>query len=388
MGGRLVKVLLVLVGIVLACEGYGRYVLKLKPGFRENELASALAAFVEFDPVKGVGYKLNVDRLIDSPFGDFQFLFKTNEIGVRDRPMGTHLRSELKFLMFGDEFVEGWGADIDQTFVVKAQNLVNEKTALKPPVRFVISGKSGYGAAQNYLAAPALIDELKPTAIVLFYTSLMPHADARFLADAATTDGLATGLRKEVTTLRVPHLEDYPPPPPLWLAAIAKQSVAARLAADWWSIRAMHSTITVGDAARDKLAGARATDLGAVHAPSLQHVLALAKLAEQREIPFLLVHFPLPPQVSADAWSGGRHLLKVADGLLPSDDAKVISSFCAENKLRCLSLHETLQTAGGDGQGARLFFPNELALTIEGAEVVAQWLADEVYRWLGDLGKR
>jgi hypothetical protein len=51
-----------------------------------------------------------------------------------------------------------------------------------------------------------------------------------------------------------------------------------------------------------------------------------------------------------------------------------------------VSLHRVLQDAAGKAPGIRLFYPAELALTSEGAALVGQWFADEVYRWLGELG--
>jgi hypothetical protein len=391
MGRRLLKILgLLLVIVVGGTEAYGRFVLKLKPGLPENHLAEALSKFAEFDPRTGVRYRINIDQMIDAPSGDFSILFKTNEIGLRDRPMGTHLRQELKFLVFGDEFAEGWGADIDQIFVVQAQNLVNAKTALKPAVRFVVTGKSGYGAAQNYLAAAPLIETLQPKAIVFFYSSLMPHADAQFLRDAKIVDGLATGMKMESAPVRLPHLEDHTPPPAAWLRSLASQSVAARLFAEWQTLHAARAGITVGDPLTDRLAGIRpgARDLKAIHEPSLRHVRALAALAAAHNIQFLLVHLPLPPQVTSDAWAEGRRLFAAPAGVMPSDDAAVVEAFCQEAGLRCLKLHDMLREGASKLQSTRLFQPSELAMTMGGADLVAHWFADEVYRWLGELGAR
>jgi len=388
--GRMLKWLLIVIAIAVGgVEVYGRHVLKLKPGLTENHLAEALAKFAEYDQRTGMAYRINVDQLIDSPYGDFQILYKTNEIGLRDRPMGTHLRQELKFLVFGDEFAEGWGADIDQTFVVQAQQLVNAKTALKPPVRLVIAGKSGYGAAQNYLAAEPLIDALKPRAIVFVYSSLMPHADALFLRDAETVDGLATGLKAATGDVRLPHLADYPAAPPAWLAALARSSVAGRLAAEWYGVYAPGAKLAPGDPLTDRVAGIRAgADLDTVHATSLRHVRALAALAERREIPFLLMHVPLPSQVAANYWAEGRRIFRVPAGLQDPVDVPVIARFCAEAQLRCAHLHELMRESASKLQSTRLYHQGELALTISGAGIVGNWLADEIYRWLGELGER
>ncbi len=390
MGGRLLKALgLVLLLGVGGPELYGRYVLDQKPGLQENHLAESLEKFATFDPVLGLAYRINVDQLVDVPSSEFSILFKINEIGLHDRPMGTHLRKELKFLVFGDEFAEGWGADIDQHFAVRAQVKVNEKTALNPPVRMVIAAKSSYGAAQNYLIAGPLIDSLQPKAIVFFYSSLMPHADALFLRDAKLVDGLATGLRSDVPQhARLPHLEDYAQSPPDWLASLARQSVAARMLAEWWALRTTRADLVPGDPLRDRLAGIRGEDaaLKAIHAPSLRYVKALATLAASRHVPFLLVHVPLPPQVSSEAWDLGRQVFSAPPGLMPAADAAVVADFCKASGLRCLSLHERLKEETNNLKSTRLFYRSELALTVDGDTILGGWFADEIYRWLGELG--
>lgn len=381
------KLIWIIVLAVAAVEGYGRFVLKLTPGYTVNPLADALESFVEFDPRTGLAYRINVDQLIDSPTGDFSFLFKTNEIGLRDRPMGTHLRSELKFLVFGDEFAEGWGSDIDQAFVVQAQNMVNEKTGLNPPIRTVIAAKSGFGAAQNYLTASALIDTLKPRGIVMIYSSLMPHADARFLAKAKVEDGLATGLAEDAPRdPLMPHAEDYPATPPTWLVKAASFSVAATMAADFWGVQFAHPDLVVGDPATDRLAGIRGEDLKAVHAPSLRHVQALADLAASRRIPFTLVHIPLPPQVAENVWTEGRKLFGLPAGIAAMQDREVVASFCAESELRCVALHDFLRDAATASPGKRFFHAHELALTGSGTNAVAGWCAENLLVWMEDWG--
>lgn len=385
------RLLMVLVVLVIAAEGYGRYMLKMEPGLPDNQVAEAVSSFAEFDPQLGMRYRINVDQLIDSPEADFSILYKTNEIGLRDRPMGTHLRNELKFLVFGDEFAEGWGMDIDQTFVVRAQATVNEKTGLEPPVRFVITGKSGYGAAQNYLAAGPLIDSLAPKAIVMMYSSLMPHQDALFLKDAVMEGELATGLKPDAPqSVRLPHAEDYPVAPPAWLAGIAQQSVAATLLGRWLSLQRTLPDLKPGDPLTDRLAGIRAPgeSLASVHGPSLRHVKALADLAASKGIPFMLIHAPLPPQVVEDGWDKGRKVFRAPAGLMSAEDEGVVGAFCMEAQIQCRSLHAPLREASAKLESTRLYHPTELAFTVDGARVAADWFAAEMLRLMDAQGWR
>ncbi len=392
---RAVKGLLKLVGILLAIllsiEGYFRFVLKEAPVPFENRIAESFAKLIEFDQVTGTHYRINTDQLIESPTDDFSILYKTNEINLRDRAMGTHLRQELKFLVFGDEFAEGWGSDIDRTFVVQAQNKVNEITALKPPVRLVIAAQSGFGAAQNYLVAKKLLETIPPKGVIFFYSSLMPHADHLFLRDATLVDGLATGIKPDVpTTPRLPHLEDHPKIEPSVLTRLAESSVVVHRAVEILAARAAANATKVGDPASDRLAGMRAVNdqLGAVHEPSLRHVLALAELAKAHDAPFVLIHLPLPPQVSAKEWTGGRKLFKVAAGLRSSNDVAMIEKFCADNQIKCISLHRAMQEAATQSAGAPMFHRNEIALSLPGATWLGEWLAKEILGWMVELGYR
>ena len=393
MGTRVLKILVVAIVVILVgAEGYLRFVAHALPGpLAENSLPETLAKFVEFDPITGIRYKPNIDTLIDAPSQDFSILYKINEIGLRDRAMGTHLRQELKFLVFGDEFAEGWGTDIDETAVVRAQNLINKKTDLKPSVRLVIGAHSGFGAAQNYLVAKSLFEAIPPKLVIFFYSSLMPHADAQFLANAALANGLATGLKEsDDHTLRLPHLEDSPPTPHGLLANLAPYSSLAKFLAEQLAQHAHAANIRPGDPVSDRLAGIRAgaSTMPAVHGPSLQYVKAIADLAKLKGAPFLLVHVPLPPQIAAGEWGGGRALFDLPATALPVDDIAVVQKFCTDNSLKCVSLLELLQKTTTAPNSSRLFHSTELGFAQGGSRVVATWLGNTLYDWMGELGWR
>ncbi len=374
-------------------EAYTRYVLGVTPGplVANDSLNEPLGKFVEFDPVLGIRYKPNVDVLIDAPSRDFSILFKTNEIGLRDRPMGTHLRKELKFLFLGDEFIEGWGTDIDDTAVIGAQRLVNEKTALQPPVRFVIGAKSGYGAAQNLLMARRLIEEMPIRGIVFAYSPLMPHADHRFLARAQLTDGIAVGLdpaRGDQPDL--PHLGDRPHGGINPIAVLAPNSAFARWLTERWAARRFQRERPAGDVRHDRLAGMRgdANALVASHAPTLAHVKAIAALARGHDIPFMLIHLPLAPQIAADEWPVGRALFGLTATKQATPDLPLIEAFCKTENLRCLQVHEALTAAADAPEGLPLYHPAEIGFNVDGNRVLGAWLGNAIYEWMGQLGLR
>ncbi len=381
MGARVLQVLVLLALLAGVAEAYARFGLGLKPAPFTDDAAfgQALEKFVEPDPQLGFRYRPNVDQLLTAPSGDFEILFKTNEIGLRDRPMGTHLRSELKFLVFGDEFTESWGTDIDEAAVINAQRLLNEMTALEPPVRLVIGGKSGYGAAQNLTMARQLVEQLKPRAIVFMYSSLMPHADRLF--GRAGAGGGAPLL---------PHAEDHPRYADTAWAPFAAYSALARLLGEQSAARAMAAENVPGDAARDRFAGIRGDDasLREAHAATLESVQALAALARERDIHFMLVHLPLAPQVAADEWPGGRALFGLPAERLPAPDAALVTEFCTQAGLRCHTLHEPLATAAAAPDSLPLYHRHEIGLTVAGNRVVGDWLAKTLYDWMGELALR
>lgn len=379
--------------LVAGGEAVVRQVLGVRPGalVRDDTLSTSLAKFVEFDPVLGLRYQPNVDVLIDAPSRDFSILFKTNEIGLRDRPMGTHLRQELKFLFLGDEFTEGWGADIDETAVVGAQRLVNEKTALQPPVRFVIGAKSGYGAAQNLLMARQIVEQMPIRGIVFVYSALMPHADHRFLARAKIEDGLAVGVDPAAgDALELPHVDDGPRRERSPLAGIAARSALARWLAERWTAWRWQRERPAGDARFDRLAGMRgdASQLAASHAPTLTHVKAVAALARARDIPFMLIHLPLAPQVAGDEWTLGRAFFGLPAAKQATPDLALVDAFCKTENLRCLHAHEVLGAAADAPDGLPLYHPTEIGFNVDGNRVFGAWLGETIYEWMGQLGLR
>ena len=103
---------------------------------------------------------------------------------------------------------------------------------------------------------------------------------------------------------------------------------------------------------------------------------------------FTLVHLPLSPQVAENVWTEGRKLFGLAAGVTALDDRKVIEDFCAESRLRCLSLHDFLRETAASAPGKRLYHTNEIALTGSGTNAVAGWFADTLLTWMDELGLR
>lgn len=387
---RLLLAAISFVGALIAAEGYVRFALDRLPGAQDRRLAEAFEQLAEFDPVLGFKYRPNSDLMVASPHDEFSVLYKVNEVGLRDRPLGTHLRKELKILALGDAQLEGWGVNIEDTFIKLAEKQINTRTGLAPPVRIVSAGQSGFGTAQSFLHGKSLIERLSPVAVVLFYTSEMVSADHHFLALAAKdAAGLATGMDSDAPQAPLlPHVEEGETAVPRWLVAAARYSALARVLAEKLAYRNSQAAIKPGDPASDRLAGIRAdaAALAELHAPSLHHVRALADAARAAHIPFLLIQLPLPPQVSPREWPEGRRLYQLAVQEYPADDALVVTAFCAHAELSCRAAHSAMRGAAAGMQSTLLYYKYDPVPNVEGHKALGAWLGGELFGWLSQLG--
>ncbi len=389
---RPVLVLLgVLVGLILAGEAYFRLVLSRAP-LADDATAQPtdLASITEFDPVLGIRYRPNSDLMLASGHDEFAVLYKINELGLRDRPMGSHLRKEIKILALGDEQLEGWGTNIEDTFIKVAEKQLNARTKLEPPIRLVNAGRAGFGAAQSYLYGAALIETLRPAAAVLFYTSAMPHADRRYLALAERDpQGIARGLTPQASQAPlIWRSADQTGGAPAWLTGFARISALANHLRNALIRRNARAAVIAGDPATDPLAGIRGGKdrLLDIHADSLAHVGALAAAAAASGTPLLVLQLPLPPQVGAEEWLDGRRLLGLGSALEPTHDVAVVAAYCAQRQLTCRSADQTMREAAGQRTSTHLYYRHDPTPNVEGDKVLASWTATALYDWLEAQG--
>lgn len=74
---------------------------------------------------------------------DFKHTFQTNSIGLRNQEVPeAKTFGEVRFLILGDSFVEGYGVEADETFVAL---LEAARSAHPAPTRFINGGLSGAG---------------------------------------------------------------------------------------------------------------------------------------------------------------------------------------------------------------------------------------------------
>ncbi|MBI4695228.1 MAG: hypothetical protein HY749_14515 [Gammaproteobacteria bacterium] len=328
-----------------------------------------LAAISEPDPVIGTRYEPNASTVVKSPRREFEVLYQINEIGLRDHPLGTHLRKEARILVLGGASIEGYGVDVEDNFMKHVQQAIDKTTELKPSVHFIRAARAGQGAVEAYLLGGQLMETQKPHAILFFYDSGMPAIDRAVLARTAKDgNGLATKIAPATEGAGSRGIVD----------TLAGSSMLAKLAAMRMHAARARAALKPGDPAADPYAGLRANALAAVHGPSLQHVKALAAKAKAAGIPFVLVHLPLPVQVSAQEWEAGRADLGFEAKVYGTEDAAAVAAFCKDAGLECLALHEHFQEVAKRDR-TLLFYPYTLALNPEGHRTLTAWGTTALY---------
>jgi lysophospholipase L1-like esterase len=343
-----------------------------------------LARILQFDDKLGFRYQPNASTVVRSPYGEFQVTYRTNELGLRDE--GARASADdgaLRVLALGNSLVEGWGVAERDRFTNVAETLMADHARPARRVRIFNAGLSGYGAAQDYLLFQELNRTLEPHVVVFFYVGTMVHFDRTYLRDADLDDsGLTTGLSVDAILKGGTNKVNGPqerPPPSATMRALAAHSALVRTVMAALAARAERDRIKAGDPESDLLAGVRA-EAGALprlHEPSLRHVGAIAQLARASNTRFILMHLPLPHQLSPVEWSG-RSAYGLDQRVYPAPDRELVQSFCASRKLECLAAHDALKAQVDAQEGEPLFYRYDFHPNRAGNAVIGRWLAEEL----------
>ena len=383
MKAKLLNFLLVLVSFSIAL-GFGELALRLTvPSLSTSERNGVrpLEGLIEFDTKLQTRYRRNVSGLVKSQYGEFEIKYTTNALGLRDRPLESDGRQRI--LVLGNSLVEGWGVEEEAGLVRVAEQTLNQSRS--QPLRLINAGMSGFGAAQSYLLGSELLKQVKPNAVVFVYISTMVQADHQFLLLAdRDVNNLASGLSGDALLNSPSKLFKTASIIPEWLQTAAQHSAAARLGERLLASRAARNAIQPGDPMTDLLAGLRADKekLAALHAPSLEHVSALAQRAKAQGLPFLMIHLPMPHQLSADEWLIGRAAYGLASQIYPADDVEIVQSFCRANQLSCASAHGFLAQAISNGPvNERFYYGADFHPTATGYRAIGLWLATQLGRF-------
>jgi lysophospholipase L1-like esterase len=350
-----------------------------------QEPGAPLERLIEFDPILQTRYRPNTTTKVHSQYGEFDVRYHTNELGLRERPLHD-LPTGHRVLVLGNSFVEGWGVEVEDSFVRVAERQINTDIP-SSPTALINAGMSGYGVAQSYLLGRELLARVRPDAIVLVYASTMVQADHRYLALAdLDSRGIATGLNPDsLANPTTGGARDAPAAVPGRLLRFAAEySAVVRMFVLRQMAEAAQRAILPGDPASDLLAGLRAdkSQLPALHDPSLQHVIALARVAGDAGLPFILVHVPLPHQLSAYEWSLGRTAYGLEARVYPTADVDVVKAYCESHGLQCVFAHEAMRASIEQSGDERLYYTYDFHPNASGNRALGAWLARQLENFL------
>ena len=346
-----------------------------------------LRRILRFDDKLGFRYEPDASTVVRSPYGEFEITYQTNALGLRDDRGAGGADIPLRVLALGNSLVEGWGVEARDRFTNVAESLMADKTSSGRSVRIYNAGLSGYGAAQDYLLFQELNRAIKAHVVVFFYVSTMVHFDRTYLRDAELdASGLTTGLSVDAILkggANKHNGEMSPPGVSPMMRELAVHSALARIIVAALAARTERDRIKAGDPDSDLLAGVRAEPdaLPPLHDPSLRHVAAIARLARESNARFILMHLPLPHQLSAVEWSG-RSAYGLDQRVYPAPDRTLVESFCASRALECVAAHDALKAQVDSHEGEPLFYRYDFHPNRAGNAVIGRWLAAELTKRL------
>lgn len=343
----------------------------------QNEL-KPLQSLIEFDPILQTRYRPNVSSIVKSQYGEFQIRYTTNEFGLRDKPLNIDDRRSI--LVLGNSFVEGWGVEEELGFLRVSEQIMNQGRV--NPLRLINAGISGFGAAQSYLLGKELLEKTKPIALIFVYLSSMVQADNTFLELAdRDTNNLALGLSVNALLNSPAEGNKAISSGPPWLGILAKYSAIAQFTKSYLDAWTARKAIIPGDPMSDLLAGTRADKekLTSLHTPSLLHVKAMAELAKANGLPFMMIHLPMPHQVSASEWAYGRKAYGLDNKLYAAPDKEIVKNFCIKNGIKCESAHKYIINLASNATGDKLlYYKFDFHPTATGYEAIGGWMAKKI----------
>ena len=319
--------------------------------------------------------------------------FRINALGLKDREYPPEKPAGVfRVLVLGDSYTEGFGLPIPQTMPKQLEAMLARDRCLQP-VEIVNGGVSSYSPIIEYLFLKQIGPALDPSLLVLAFDMTDVHDDwVRTQIATLTPNGLPVSISPE---RRAEAAYLLPPvPKPTWLRFTEPGERVLNRMALWQSVRA-------DDVAQIVLGGTRRTperlrDLGIIghvqwdpvaitrdreHATEAaawtlteRYISAIAALARDRGIPFALVAYPHPHQVSATESPVGRQRMGVGPGYFGTDRPFA--------RLRALGQREgfpvvdlvSLFRARSASEGP-LFFPEDMHHNAKGARVFAEGVA-------------
>ena len=264
--------------------------------------------------------------------------FTTNSLGLRDREVTREKPAGVfRILMLGDSFTEGGGLVLADTVAKRVEAKLN---AAPCGGRYEVlnGGVGSYSPILEYLFVKTVGLGLAPDLVVLNFDMTDVHDDfIRTSGARFGPDGLPVAVpsdRRAETAILLPPLPKpaalaFLEPVERWANRLAivqvvrKSRVGKKLfGALRLSPERLDALGITGDIRYDIMAATRdgdSPDLREAWRLTERYLTALHGLLRARRIPFVLVAYPHPHQVSATESPGGRRRFGVGAGLFASE---------------------------------------------------------------------
>lgn len=256
--------------------------------------------------------------------------FTTSSLGLYDREFTSPKpASTFRVLMLGDSFTEGAGLRLEDTVAKRVERALGARGCRTYEV--VNAGAASYSPILEYLQLERLAPVLTPDLVILNFDMTDVHDDVVRTATAVLdARGLPLAVPNDPTRESAVLL-----PPPRALGPLGRalphlavyQAVRKSGPGQWLfgSVRPSPERLQadglVGDLERDPIAIARDGDDAALArgwALTERYLVGIRDRARGRGIPFVLVVYPHPYQVSAEESRAGRRQIGAGPGLYAS----------------------------------------------------------------------
>lgn len=344
-----------------------------QPGSATNR--TGLEPLIVFDSKLETRYAKNTSASIQSPYHEFEIVYSTNDIGLRDSGIFLKQDKLSRILVLGNSYVEGWGVAEEDRFTDIAEKYFNDETKRK--IDLVNAGMSGYGVLQSYLLLKDMYGAIEPNHIVFFYMSTMSLADARFkkiadFDDEGTVIGLdvnyllSEGNEKESEMqVEIPKL----------VARLAELSYTVRYFLERYRNRLLIANLKPGDLSSDLFATFRNRAAMEYREKIYDHLLKMKSFVESKNVGFTLVYLPTPLQISDMEWTKGKVPYQFKEKDFDANE-KIVKKFCRKNALNCFFPSRHLREISNLNERQKLFFDYDFHLNVVGNEVLGLWFSD------------
>ena len=352
-------------------EGWARLkYAEMPPPVRPREIQLP-RELIQPDPTLGYHFRPNAENFFVSPHGEFKVNYQINEFGLHDSGMISTFGRAPIVIALGDAFGEGWGIMPEVTFTRELQRQLRQLDGVDQLTRILNAGMTGYGAAQCYLLGQRLLDKLDGDVLLFVYTSVMPVADHRFLANAEV-DANGIAIRAKQPSTKYQNATGKP-------KSLLERSILYQLAHAYIDAKRAREAYIPGDPDSDLFAAARGSreTISKLHQRSLAHVAALADIAKSRNVEFVRMHVPLPHQVAADEWLEGRAGQEFEARTYDAPEVEIITEFCRARSMNCIMSTPMLRDLAAQ-RSSRVYFRYDYTLTAVGHRAMVEFLLDPI----------